>query len=42
MNDIENKKPIVLSLNLLSKSFLNQESPEAAELGGALNHMNNR
>ncbi len=42
MNEIENKKPIVLSLNLLSKAFLNQDTPEANDLRDRLNHMNNR
>ena len=42
MNSIDNKKPIVLSLNLLSKAFLAQDSPEANQLRDQLNHMNNR
>ena len=42
MNSIENKKPIVLSLNLLSKAFPTQDSPEATKVIEQLNHMNNR
>ena len=42
MNSIDNKKPIVLSLNLLSKAFLTQDSSEANQLRDQLNHMNNR
>ncbi len=42
MDGIDNKKPIILSLNLLSKAFLGQDSPEANELRERLNHTNNR
>lgn len=39
---LENKKPIVLSINLLSKAFLQPGAPHAAELKGNLTQMNER